>query len=80
MKGHSIYSFHRLNIILSQIISLRVKNKRQIYLWMRTAGLNITEHTFFPSYGFTAGEFAIGQLLNLEVNRKKLRVKHKREQ
>lgn len=48
---------------MSKVIeSLKVKDKRAIFHIMRRAE-NLTENTFFPTYGFTAGEFAIWQIL-----------------
>jgi len=51
------------------IAHLRVRDKRSIFLLMRTAADQLTVDTFFPAYGFTAGEFAVGQVLS-ENNRK----------
>ena len=51
-------------MILSCFVeSLRVKDKRALFHIMRKSE-NLTHDTFFPSYGITAGEFAIWQILS----------------
>ena len=58
-------------VVLSKFIEqLRVRDKRQIFQIMRRAE-NLTESTFFPHYGFTAGEFSVWQVLS--ENRKSRR-------
>ena len=51
-------------LVLSRVIeTLRVRDKRHIFQVMRlTPDLN--HNTFFPHYGFTAGEFAMWQILS----------------
>jgi len=49
------------------VSNLRVKDKRFLFNNMRNPDVN--EHTFFPRYGFTAGEFAVYQKLT-ENNQK----------
>jgi len=44
------------------VAALGVKEKRELFKWMRT-GKEVDEHTFFPRYGLTAGEFAIFHIL-----------------
>lgn len=58
-------------IVLSKTIeNLRVKDKRNLFQLMRVKE-NVSEDTFFPSYGFTAGEFATWQVLKDTNSRKK---------
>lgn len=49
-------------ILSSHIDKLRVRDKRMIFQIMRKT-IDLSENTFFPSYGFTAGEFATWQVL-----------------
>ena len=65
----SIATFHKFNNMRDAITNLRVRDKRAIFLLMRTASDQLTVDTFFPLQGFTAGEFAVGQVL-AENNRK----------
>lgn len=59
-------------IVLSRTIeSLRVKDKRNIFQMMRVKE-DVNEDTFFPMYGFTAGEFATWQVLKDANSRKKI--------
>jgi hypothetical protein len=56
-------------MVLSKIIeNLRVKDKRALFHMMRT--IPITENSFFPYYGFTAGEFSVWHVLS-ESGRKR---------
>lgn len=51
-------------IVLSRVIgALRVKDKRHIFSIMRRTD-ELSHETFFPEYGFTAGEFTIWQILS----------------
>lgn len=50
-------------IISCYVESLRVRDKRQLFHIMRKSD-NLSHNTFFPSYGITAGEFAIWQILS----------------
>ena len=60
-------------IVLSKVIEmLRVRDKRHIFHMMRRTE-NLTHDTFFPTYGFTAGEFAVWQVLS--ENRKSRKTK-----
>lgn len=60
-------------IVISCFVeSLRVKDKRHLFHIMRKAP-NLNHDTFFPTYGITAGEFAIWQILS--ENRKLRRLK-----
>ena len=62
-------------VVLSKYIEqLRVRDKRQIFQIMRRTN-NLTESTFFPFYGFTAGEFSVWQ--GLSENRKSRRTTKK---
>ena len=58
-------------IVLSKTIeNLRVKDKRNIFQMMRVKD-DVDEDTFFPLYGFTAGEFATWQVLKDTNSRKR---------
>ena len=51
-------------IVLSRTIeNLRVRDKRHIFYVMRNM-TSLSHNTFFPAYGFTAGEFAMWQVLS----------------
>lgn len=54
--------------------SLRVKEKRHLFQIMRRTP-SLSHDTFFPTYGITAGEFAIWQILS--ENRKTRKTKEK---
>lgn len=58
--------YQHVKVLLTKITTLGVKHKRHIYLIMRHAGDSIDHHTFFPAFGFTAGEFALGQIISSE--------------
>jgi hypothetical protein len=62
-------TFEKFAVLREAIAHLEVRDKRSIFLLMRTAADQLTVDTFFPAYGFTAGEFAVGQVL-AEHNRK----------
>ena len=56
-------------IVLSKMVeNLRVKDKRALFHVMRTS--EVDENSFFPNYGFTAGEFSLWHVLS-ESNRKR---------
>ena len=58
------YPTWKKHIVLSKVIeSLRVKDKRHIFHIMRKTE-NLSHDTFFPNYGFTAGDFSIWQILS----------------
>jgi len=58
-------------LVMSYVVeSLKVKDKRAIFHIMRRTE-DLSELTFFPKYGFTAGDFAIWQVL--AENKKKAR-------
>lgn len=58
-------------IVMSKAIdSLRVKDKRHIFQVMRKTEC-LSHDTFFPRYGFTAGDFSIWQILCDGNNKKK---------
>lgn len=51
-------------MVLSRVVeSLRVRDKRFLFQIMRNT-TSLTHDTFFPCYGFTAGEFAMWQVLS----------------
>lgn len=62
MESVTLATYRKFNVIKHIISDLRVRDKRSIFLIMRTTD-HLTPNTFFPSYGFTAGEFAVGQIL-----------------
>ena len=62
MEPRTWATFHKFNTLRETVSNLRVRDKRSIYLIMRTTP-DLTCNTFFPNYGFTAGEFAVGQIL-----------------
>ena len=56
-------------IVLSKAIEdLKVKDKRVLFNIMRTQ--SVSGDTFFPNYGFTAGEFSLWHIL-VESSRNK---------
>lgn len=63
MNSSSQPYIEKVNVLYTSVAQLSVKDKRQIFLLMRTAGDTLTPDTFFPQQGFTAGEFAVGQVL-----------------
>ena len=70
MEPHSISTYYK-NCRLWYIVSnLRVKDKRSLFCLMRT-GDNISVNTFFPTFGFTAGEFATWQVLTENARKPK---------
>lgn len=58
---------HRITLLMVRIGSLEMKHKRQIFLWIRNGQGHVDHHTFLPTYGFTVGEFALGQILHNET-------------
>ena len=50
-------------IISCYVEGLRVRDKRQLFHIMRKSS-QLCQDTFFPTYGITAGEFAIWQILS----------------
>jgi len=63
-------SHRKYKVIYDVIKDFSVKDKRRVFAEMRTASIEVTPDTFFPQYGFTAGEFATWAVLT-ENNRKK---------
>lgn len=53
----------KYNSILQKVKSFDTKDKRKIYSIVRAKDGDIDEHTFFPTYGFTAGQYSIFDLL-----------------
>ncbi len=51
--------------------SLGIKDKRRLFFHMRKD--DVDEHSFFPKYGFTAGEFAVYQKLTEKIQKDKKR-------
>ena len=63
-------------IVISKYVeNLRVRDKRNIFQMMRLKA-DVTDDTFFPHYGFTAGEFATWQVLKDNARKQ---VKNKRD-
>lgn len=69
MQDDSLATYNKFNNMKNAIAHLRVRDKRAIFLLMRTAADELNVDTFFPLQGFTAGEFAVGQVL-ADNNRK----------
>lgn len=61
-------SWSKYMVMSKTIENLRVKDKRALFHIMRT--VTVTENTFFPFYGFTAGEFSVWHVLS-ESSRKR---------
>ena len=64
----SLATYNKMINMQQAIANLRVRDKRSIFLLMRTAD-SLSPDTFFPLYGLTAGEFPVGHVLS-ENNRK----------
>lgn len=62
-------TYAKMMAMKDAIAHLRVRDKRAVFLLMRTASDQLNVDTFFPLQGFTAGEFAVGQVL-ADNNRK----------
>lgn len=60
----------KYDVLYDVIKDFSVKDKRKVFAEMRTAHIEVTPDTFFPHYGFVAGEFAVFAVLT-ETNRKK---------
>jgi hypothetical protein len=69
-------TFRKYEILYDVIKDFSVKDKRRVFAEMRTTNINVTPDTFFPQYGFTAGEFSTWAVLT-ENNRKKYNRKSK---
>lgn len=63
-------TYNKYNVLIETIRNLPVKAKRRLFADMRTSSVKVTPDTFFPLYGFTAGEFTTMAVLT-ENNRKK---------
>ena len=70
-KEANLATFRKFETMKDVIAQLQVRDKRAIFLLMRTAADELNTDTFFPLQGFTAGEFAVGQVL-AENNRKQV--------
>ena len=71
MESDQVATLTKFQNLRQYFADLRVRDKRAIFLLMRTASDTLNTDTFFPVYGFTAGEFAVGQVL-AENNRKSI--------
>ncbi len=69
MDGDYTATYAKMMAMKDAIAHLRVRDKRAVFLLMRTASDQLNVDTFFPLQGFTAGEFAVGQVL-ADNNRK----------
>lgn len=56
-------AFRRTDLCMKAIGRLPVKTKRFVFSKMRHDCNQLTTQTFFPTFGFTAGQFATGQVL-----------------
>lgn len=63
---HAMYL--RYNALLNYVMSLRVKEKRRVYVLMRNMP-NLTVDVFFPHHGFTAGEFSFFQVISEQMHK-----------
>jgi hypothetical protein len=74
---HSVQSIsHERNQVLQRYISnLRVRDKRLIFIYMEQHN-SLSHNTFFPHYGFRAGEFAVNYILG-DNTQKSRRLKRK---
>lgn len=59
-------TYRKYLVLSAKIDSLRMKDKRTLFNIMRKSQTEgaLDHNTFFPEYGFTAGEFATWQILN----------------
>lgn len=57
---------YRLGNLVELIEGLDTRDRRRLYSFMRSADEHnvLTPHTFFPRFGFTVGDFAVGLVLN----------------
>jgi hypothetical protein len=78
MTEDTAATYQKFTAMKEAIAHLRVRDKRAIFLLMRTAADQLTVDTFFPLQGFTAGEFAVGQVL-AENNRKNMKTNESHE-
>lgn len=67
-EPNSYATFRKMKNMLKAISHLRIKDKRLLFVLMRSSP-DLTVDTFFPAYGFTSGEFSVGHVLT-ENNRK----------
>ena len=51
MESVTLATYRKFNVIKHIISDLRVRDKRSIFLIMRTTD-HLTPNTFFPSYGY----------------------------
>lgn len=65
--------YQKYKFLGEYIEQLKIKDKRYLFMLMRNKE-NIDTNCFFPAYGFTAGEFAVWQILQESPV-----VKHKNE-
>lgn len=67
-EPNSYATFRKMKNMLKAISQLRIKDKRLLFVLMRSSP-DLTVDTFFPVHGFTSGEFSVGHVLT-ENNRK----------
>mgnify|MGYP006906279818 FL=1 len=72
-------TYRKYLILSAKIDSLRMRDKRTLFHIMRRSQVegSLDQDTFFPEYGFTAGEFAVWQILNDTGKAKRKKVKAK---
>lgn len=57
-----MYPVWKRNVVLERYVNgLRVKDKRIIFQYLRDSTTH--ENSYFPLYGFTAGEFAVWHII-----------------
>ena len=78
MDSFNILTWKKYIVQYRFVENLRVKDKRHIFYIMRNS-TNISNDTYFPNYGLTAGEFALWQVLSENI-RKKDNYKRNKEQ
>jgi hypothetical protein len=63
-KTDAVFIIEKTGILKKHVSGLRMKDKRSMFLLMRSTGADLSPDTFFPEHGLTAGEFAVGQVLS----------------
>jgi hypothetical protein len=60
----------KYEVLFSHLSNLRVKDVRQLFCKMRNES-ECDANILFPAYGFTVGEFTLGQVFNMPNRSKK---------
>jgi hypothetical protein len=64
----NIPTYHKYQVMYDVIDNLRIKHKRRVFLLMRECE-TLSINSFFPHFGFTAGEFATWHLLTDNIRK-----------